>query len=418
MIDSTYRITLVHGTFARGAPWTKEGSRLSSSLRTALGANATVEPCEWSGGNSAADREDGAARLAEHLRGQGDKAAKERRFVVAHSHGGNVALYALRDPEVERLVDGVVCMATPFIVARRRDLGSKGPANILAVFVLAALAFWFFVLEGLLEVYVGEIGALVALLFYLTFVGGALVSLYKGWSGLADRLIEALRLAELPSSKLLIVRETGDEASALLLFFQFVSQLAVRVFHILQATYFAIERRFETWSKQKLRLAGVCAGGFALLIATITTLLWLGAAVYATAIATLVVAFVGVVVPGLLLIGAVKTAAAIFRFFATLALVPAAIALAVCMVPIDWRVALANLLVDVTVETAPPGRWTTLQLVPSPVEAGEGDQGKTPGFAHSVVYDDEQAIRAIVDWIKDRTRLQSAGGGEQPRESV
>jgi alpha-beta hydrolase superfamily lysophospholipase len=136
-----------------------------------------LERCEWSGGNGAADRKDGAAKLAACLRGNGQK-PQEHRFIVAHSHGGNVALYALRDPEVERLVDGVVCMATPFIVARRRDLGSKGAANILAVLVFAALAFWFFILNGLLEAYVGEVGAFVAWFFYLTFVGGALFSLY------------------------------------------------------------------------------------------------------------------------------------------------------------------------------------------------------------------------------------------------
>jgi hypothetical protein len=124
-----YRITMVHGTFAKGAPWTQDDSRLSAALKAQLSGTVEIERCEWSGWNTAGARAAAASKLADHLRAQGDKHANERRFVVAHSHGGNVALYALRDAKVAALVDGVVCMATPFLVARRRDLGPKGSSH-------------------------------------------------------------------------------------------------------------------------------------------------------------------------------------------------------------------------------------------------------------------------------------------------
>ena len=41
--------------------------------------------------------------------------------MIAHSHGGNVALYALR-AQPERLVDAIVCLATPYIVPKPRSI--------------------------------------------------------------------------------------------------------------------------------------------------------------------------------------------------------------------------------------------------------------------------------------------------------
>jgi alpha-beta hydrolase superfamily lysophospholipase len=46
--------------------------------------------------------------------------------VVAHSHGGNVVLYAVRDAEredaQEALPRGAVCLSTPFIAAQPRPV--------------------------------------------------------------------------------------------------------------------------------------------------------------------------------------------------------------------------------------------------------------------------------------------------------
>ena len=62
----------------------------------------------------------------------------ERLYLVAHSHGGNVALKALSTvPDVQTLVSGVVCISTPFIdVERRRGL------DLLIGFSRASWLFW------------------------------------------------------------------------------------------------------------------------------------------------------------------------------------------------------------------------------------------------------------------------------------
>lgn len=44
-----------------------------------------------------------------------------RIFVISHSHGGNISLYAMRDEALTQLVTGIICMATPFFVVRSDD---------------------------------------------------------------------------------------------------------------------------------------------------------------------------------------------------------------------------------------------------------------------------------------------------------
>ena len=406
MSDSAlrYRITLVHGTFARGAPWTQDDSRLSTALRGGLDGTVEIERCEWSGWNTAGARADGAKNLVRHLRAQGGKAVQERRFVVAHSHAGNIALYALRDAAAAALVDGVVCMSTPFFVARRRDLGPKGTENILLVLFVASFVFYRWMIRPRVVASIGEFGDLAGMFVFSLVAALALWRLYVRWNRMAEGVLETLRLAELPSRRLLVLRATGDEASAVLIFFQFLSLLAIRLFHLMQRIYAATERSFVAWSSKKLALLVAGAAGSLVMFGG----LWLALPLQSggtipTAVAIVMIAALGflVVVPGFLLLGWIGPATSVLRLIASLALVPAAAALALCTLPIDWRVALANLLVDVTTEAAPAGAWTMHQFVP---ERAEAAGQAAPGLAHSAIYEDERAIRVIVDWIRSFDR--------------
>lgn len=396
----TYRITLIHGTGARGAPWTQDHSRLANALKAELDGAVTIERCDWSGWNTAGAREAGAGRLVAHLLAQGHKPLTERRFVVAHSHGGNIALYALRDPAAAAVVDGVVTLATPFLVARRRDLGPKGTENIVLALLVCAIASYLWLIDPRLTHSFGGFGDLAVMMLFTFAVLLVGLLLFARWNRLAEGVLASLRLAELPSRKLLIVRATGDEASAVLLFFQFLSFLAVRLFHSAINLYGALHRRFAAWSEHKIALIAVAIAGFLAIVGLVMLATALGLAITkGIAIAQVLLLSLLVVLPIFLLLGWVDTATGVFRFIASLALVPAALALAVFMLPIDWRVALANLLVDVTAETAPPGSWTMVQVVP---ERAEREQRAAPGLAHSIVYEDERALRAIVEWILQR----------------
>jgi hypothetical protein len=62
------KVVLVHGTFARGAPWTRPSSSgLCHQIRKRLGDETSFDAFEWSGDNRHAARLDAAIALAAHL---------------------------------------------------------------------------------------------------------------------------------------------------------------------------------------------------------------------------------------------------------------------------------------------------------------------------------------------------------------
>lgn len=135
--DVITRVIVIHGTFARRAEWPEPEGSLGTWLRSVLGEETEVRAFRWSGGNSLGAR----MRAALALRKEIGKAEPTDRQVVTvllgHSHGGNVALVALNDPDVARRVSGVACLGTPFAIPEPRD--PRG-ATIVVPFALAALA--------------------------------------------------------------------------------------------------------------------------------------------------------------------------------------------------------------------------------------------------------------------------------------
>src|SRR4051812_33993109 len=117
-------VTTIHGTFAKRAVWTGPDSPLSQYLRTHVSGPVRIAPFEWSGRNSFEARSDAARRLREHLEAIARAEPDSRQFVVAHSHGGNVALLAAGDGILTSPVAGIVCLSTPFLQAWPRALGA------------------------------------------------------------------------------------------------------------------------------------------------------------------------------------------------------------------------------------------------------------------------------------------------------
>src|SRR5262249_24153836 len=123
-------LTFVDGTWGRGmicpsgdAEWTTDASTLCKSLRDRLGPDTVFRRFRWSGRNTHAARLNASTRLRDFLQERLAEAPDATHVVVAHSHGGNVALMALRDSNLRERIAGVACMATPFIVAWYRDIG-------------------------------------------------------------------------------------------------------------------------------------------------------------------------------------------------------------------------------------------------------------------------------------------------------
>ena len=124
-------VTLVHGTFARHAPWMQdtpkkvEEGALCSALRGIEGT--AIRRFCWSGGNSHSARLQAGDDLALYLSQLRMEFPDAQHFVIAHSHGGNVAMYAMEAKlsDGEKHGDGiagVITLATPFITLRKRQL--------------------------------------------------------------------------------------------------------------------------------------------------------------------------------------------------------------------------------------------------------------------------------------------------------
>lgn len=103
-------VTLVHGTWGRGmfcpsgdAPWTTEESTLCKSLKAPehLGPSTIFRRFRWSGKNRHKARSKAANELHDYLARNFNSWPKAKHFVVAHSHGGNIALYAMNDANLE-----------------------------------------------------------------------------------------------------------------------------------------------------------------------------------------------------------------------------------------------------------------------------------------------------------------------------
>jgi hypothetical protein len=245
-------ITLVHGTWGRGfflrrqrqsrrPLWFEEGSpflaRISSELSD---VPHKIWPLLWTGANSIYIRDKTAQALAEHLSAEHAEHPQATQLIIAHSHGGNIALRALhhlqkRDAAQlcgeESANPFIVTLATPFIEVHHADFGRRPlyirnavmiAINSLVVLSVAGLGF----ISSLSEL--PELYRLVAafLSFILIFCCGP----FNLWWGRrwiyrratarqkqVDALRDATQLGELVSAeRLLVIRAIDDEASLVL----------------------------------------------------------------------------------------------------------------------------------------------------------------------------------------------------------
>lgn len=235
-MSETWHITLVHGTFARNAAWTRPGSALREHLEARLPGRVVYHRFRWSGWPSHLARDRAAGRLHARLLKCVQNNETAHHCVIAHSHGGNIVCYALRDAELVERLDCVITLSTPFLLVRRRNLSLLGTLSatgfgliaIIGVYLLGIS--WTFgpstsgeFFDLLRDVrtngpwsYKSWVVSLIGML-ELVFVVGALKLLarWKAW------LDATLALPDLVRERLLIVRSFADEATALLIAAQF-----------------------------------------------------------------------------------------------------------------------------------------------------------------------------------------------------
>ena len=145
-------IFLVHGTWGRGffpkrrevslypqnkRWWFEEGSRFRAGLDVALKSVSLDWPIRaflWSGANSVRARDDAARELSDQLRKELRDDPDARAVIIAHSHGGNVALRALQHLNSMAGQIKVVTLATPFLRVFAHRLQMSNQAAFLVFF--------------------------------------------------------------------------------------------------------------------------------------------------------------------------------------------------------------------------------------------------------------------------------------------
>jgi len=130
-------VTLVHGTWAKDASWVRADSKICMRLRQ-LDPSVVIRTFQWSGRNSHRARLHAAEALAKQLGETFSEHPEAEHHLIGHSHGGNVALYVLRDPRVCGRIASIVCLATPFIHAEVRPVE---PAMLVLRLLIYSITF-------------------------------------------------------------------------------------------------------------------------------------------------------------------------------------------------------------------------------------------------------------------------------------
>jgi hypothetical protein len=234
MEDVTH-ITLVHGTFAPGADWTQPGSPLRNKIAEEFEGRVEFHSdFRWRGLPSHIDRHTAGKRFRSYML---DLTARHpgRHFIIGHSHGGLVSLYAVRDQELAKRIEGVISLSTPYLIARPRELSVLGMiaagfgcvAFVGMILILARVAFAVYLDFGLawwLGIPIFAAGLASPMLAL-----GTLAGIVPGVEKLSTWFLETMRIPRIHSERLLIVRGPSDEASALLSLFHGLELLATAI---------------------------------------------------------------------------------------------------------------------------------------------------------------------------------------------
>ena len=380
-----FTVTLVHGTFARKARWTREDSALRRALKARWGEAVRVETLDWSGRNTQGAREAAARRLGAAIREAAETSPTADHFIVAHSHGGNIAFLACKDEAVKAKVAGIACLSTPFLFFNR---------SFTAGFF--SLSFW-------ILVFIASIVATVQLTMdwpelWQNLARGAAMLLPVVLFGLKavflpDGSSFDFNLPSLDPDKVLIVRSPGDEASGLLQLASFLQWLLLRP----ASRLLDLSNRF--WSffhKTRIGLT-LYLGFFALAIAIVAVdanwpALGLTDVATTTQLAMAVVFGLATLLP-MLLAGLIAP----LRFF--------------LLLPYGLDLPFRAFNLRVTAETSPPGAWTVHTVSPGNSMVSLDDTviprkggGFLESMMHSEAYDHPEAIDRLCDWIAERRR--------------
>jgi lipoprotein NlpI len=215
-------VFLIHGTFATDANWIDNDGEIARSLRAT--AAVTIVPFRWSGLNSHKARLRAGRDLEKRALELSYSGSSPNLHFIGHSHGGNVALYALRNSVLFSQTKTITFLGTPFIRTVERSIDNR----ILFFARSTAWVVFFSLLMTALFVGIGLNlgGEYNFFVMFFLFMPALLLYLWFGRPLLRDRLsrvlTEKLKLAQqealrwlwqpVPTQPVYIATVPADEA--------------------------------------------------------------------------------------------------------------------------------------------------------------------------------------------------------------
>lgn len=419
----------IHGTWGRRAffrrpmaEWCADDSHCQQSISRALGDNTVFHPLNWSGDNSTKARLGAAEQLADCLRLHKQRHPTAKLHVLAHSHAGNIAMYALKEPQVASLVSSLICLSTPFLHTSPRQLGAKLGKRLeflasiavvtvaLAAAVVAISSFWpktASVLLGLLRHDFALFALLPIGLCLWLATRYLLIPMWRRLHDNAHRYCERMRLPSSLPFPVLLVRAAADEASSALGAVQLFSWLLTRLVRLLSVTLpLDIDDKSPAVTEGKrtrrplprsIRL-GTSIMGIAILLPLVIFLLAsigvdLRMSPDLLALLMLLLFLLGPII----MIWADLVAFAVMCAVAMLSS-----ALAVVLLCFGWRQSAATALsTNISAEPTPPGRWDLVQLGHS------NDPLETQRTLNHATHSSPSALAVVEAWMRERFGVAS-----------
>ena len=390
-----YVITLVHGTFAPNAEWTSANSRLRRILAEKL-EEVTFETFKWSGANSHKARVDGAKLLQDYLAKSLAASPDATHVVVAHSHGGNIALRAIAGTNLETKI-ALVCMATPFLTAIPRNFEPFGHNEIRRGFSFAIGALFFVaaaVMLFLLSPYLGWMKKLLWLPFCLAL--GASATAERRYFRYVDAIVLNLQPIATKKMKLFVVRTCGDEASGGMITAYFGAWLTNAVWMLLQRS--ARKLNIKTEGLEQFWKSSIVI--FALML----LFLFLGDHNVSNAktifLSTGMALGIGLGIYGFMLVsrGVLFFGAQVFLL--GIYYLVALIVFSLYVIPFGIELASASLLAELFIEAVPPGGWPVYMDLPYSRSVNQESDSIFPQLAHSKSYSQDGTLETIATWIR------------------
>ena len=387
-----YLFTLVHGTKLLGplegkSNWTALDSQLSLTLQNAF-PQSTISTVTWSGWNSVWARRRAVDTLRKHIHMVAQTQPKANHVIIAHSHGGNVALAALSDPPA---VSGLICLGTPFLQYRRRR-GVVEPLARDAVLIGTKLLIFVSALFVIFSIALSSRWALYTLvLLFPAFMAARArivrrvnraINDCKRFAGqVSARTWSYLLTTSTFQAPLLIIRVAGDEASAILASSQLLGWIAhwttTKAISLLSKAFLALSFLFR--SKRRIVilvsvyvLASLISGFISANGQSRVVDLFTRLPSYATS-ATLL---------GLLVLYALPFAALILSAIAAL--------------PYGIDASIISFLYEITAESTPVGSWRIDSFPPA--------EDTSTSMAHTAIYNNPAVIARVTQWIEGLER--------------